>query len=95
MKLSLLADDIEEKVNKTVVNLTCPNCEAAFEVTPVDLLREADLANEEGVETEQAKDAFISHYQTSITCSECELPFPVDFGYGEMQPARYLFGLFK
>ncbi len=94
MKLSLLADGLETSVNKTDVSLTCPNCEHSFNVTPVDLLREADLVTEEGAETAQAHDAFISHYQTSITCEECELPSPVDFAYGEMQPARYLFGLF-
>lgn len=95
MKLSLLADGLEEAVNKTDVSLACPNCEYSFTVTPVDLLRDADLVTDEGVETAQAHDIFISHYQTSITCEECELPFPVDFAYGEMQPARYLLGLFE
>ncbi len=95
MKLSLLADGLEDTVNKTDVSLVCPNCEQSFTVTPIDLLREADLVTGEGAETAQAYDAFISHYQTNITCGECELPFPVDFAYGEMQPARYLFGLFK
>jgi hypothetical protein len=95
MKLSLLADGLEDIVNKTDASLTCPNCEYSFNVTPVDLLREADLVTDEGAETAQAHDVFISHYQTSITCDECELPFPVDFAYGEMQPARYLFGLFE
>lgn len=94
MKLSLNADGIEATVNKTEVSIVCPNCEHSFAVTPVDLLRDAELVTDECIELTQAKEASISYYQTSITCGECELPFPVDFAYGEMQPARYLFGLY-
>ena len=94
MKLTLLADGVEATVNKTDVSVTCPNCEHSFTVTPVDLLWDAELVTDESSESTQAKNVFISYYQTSITCGECELPFPVDFAYGEMQPARYLFGLY-
>jgi hypothetical protein len=95
MKLSLKADGIEATVNKTEVSLICPNCEHSFAATPVDLLRDAELVADESRESTQAKEAFISYYQTGLTCAECELPFPVDFAYGEMQPARYLFGLYE
>jgi len=94
MKLSLLADGIETIVNETKFQLTCPNCEHSFTGTPPDLLRDAELVTDESSESTQAKEAFISYYQSSITCGECELPFSTDFAYGEMQPARYLFGLY-
>ncbi len=89
--MAIIADGFENDVLESRFEIRCGACGNAERLDVIDILR---VAVPSTLYEAEANSDFVQSLLAMISCSACNEEIVINFGHGEVQPARYRFSLY-
>lgn len=89
--MAIIADGFENDVLESKLEFPCDSCKNLENLSVMDVLRVAEPSEKF---LDQAKADYVQSQIARIACSACGTGIIINFGHGEVQPARYRFSLY-
>lgn len=90
--MAIVADGFEGDVLESRFEFRCGTCKNLEDLSVMDVLRVAEPSDKFLAE---AKVDYVQSQIARIACSSCGNEMVINFGHGEVQPARYRFSLYS